>query len=143
GRLALRGVYFADAPHARGRLEGAREDARLFAPFVAEQLRPWLAGDRTTFDVALAPQGTPFQREVWSALRAIPYGTTTTYGALALAIGRPAAVRAVGLANGKNPLSILVPCHRVIGRDGSLTGYAGGLPAKEALLALEARVARA
>ncbi len=143
GRLSLEGVYFADAPHAAGKLTGAREDAGLFAGFVDEQLMPWLAGERTSFEVALAPRGTPFQQQVWSALRAIPYGTTATYGAIARAIGRPEAVRAVGLANGKNPLSIVVPCHRVIGSDGSLTGYAGGLPAKTALLALEQRVSGA
>lgn len=138
GGLILHGVFFAEAPHAVGRRAGTREDAALFAGFVAEELGPFLAGERTSFDVRLAPRtGTPFQRLVWQALAAIPYGTTTTYAALARAIGRTTAVRAVGAANGKNPLSIVVPCHRVVGSDGALTGYAGGLAAKTALLALE------
>jgi methylated-DNA-[protein]-cysteine S-methyltransferase len=101
------------------------------------QLRAYFAGELRTFDLPLAPEGTPFQRAVWEALRAIPYGTTCSYADLARRIGRPAAVRAVGAANGKNPLPIVVPCHRVIGSDGTLTGYAGGLSVKRALLALE------
>ena len=91
------------------------------------------------FVVPLAPAGTPFQREVWSALRDIPYGATASYAEIARRIGRPRAVRAVGAANARNPIAICVPCHRVIGTDGSLTGYAGGLERKRALLALEAR----
>ena len=90
-----------------------------------------------TFDLPLAPEGTTFQLEVWAALQEIPYGETISYLDLAHAIGNPDAVRAVGLANGKNPLSIIVPCHRVIGSDGKLVGYGGGLPIKEALLKLE------
>ena len=92
---------------------------------------------RTTFDVRLAPTGTPFQREVWTALQTIPYGTTCSYGELAAQIGRPGASRAVGLANGRNPISIIVPCHRVIGSTGTLTGYGGGLERKQWLLDLE------
>lgn len=137
--VALRGIYFADAPHAEGVVpEGAGEDRAVFASVIA-QLDAYFAGKRTSFDLDLAPEGTAFQREVWRALAAIPYGTTTTYSDLARSIGRPNAVRAVGAANGRNPLSIVVPCHRVVGRDGTLTGYAGGLAHKASLLALERR----
>ncbi len=101
------------------------------------QLRDFFAGTRRDFDVPLDASGTAFQRQVWAALRDIPFGETVTYGQLATAMGRPAAVRAVGAANGANPISILVPCHRVIGHDGRLTGYAGGLDAKRHLLRLE------
>lgn len=101
------------------------------------QLRAWLAGDRRDFDLPLAPEGTTFQRAVWAELVAIPFGETRTYGQLAARLGRPSASRAVGAANGRNPLAIVVPCHRVIGRDGSLTGYAWGLPMKAWLLAHE------
>lgn len=137
--LVLRGVYFENAPHAEAAIpEGAREDAEVFDE-VIRQLASYFDGKRTSFELALAPHGTPFQREVWRALASIPYGTTTTYSAIARAIGKPKAVRAVGAANGKNPLSIVVPCHRVIGRGGALTGYAGGVANKRALLDLEAR----
>jgi len=103
------------------------------------QLDAYLAGARADFDLPLAPQGTPFQQEVWAALREIPYGDTTTYGELAARLGRPgwASARAVGAANGRNPLWVVVPCHRVIGADGSLTGYAGGIDVKRELLELE------
>jgi len=101
-------------------------------------LEAYFAGDLTAVDaLAVETGGTPFQREVWAALRRIPAGETRTYGSLAVEIGRPKAVRAVGLANGSNPISIIVPCHRVIGSDGSLTGYGGGLPRKRWLLAHE------
>lgn len=103
----------------------------------ALQLREYFAGARTTFDVPLRPAGTPFERRVWDALREIPYGETTSYGALAARIGEPGAARAVGRANGRNPLPVIVPCHRVIGADGSLTGFGGGLACKRALLDLE------
>jgi methylated-DNA-[protein]-cysteine S-methyltransferase len=106
----------------------------------ARQLREYFAGERTEFALELRPAGTGFQRQVWELLLAIPYGETTTYGALALALGDPRKVRAVGLANGRNPISIVVPCHRVIGSDGSLTGYGGGLERKRVLLELEAEV---
>jgi methylated-DNA-[protein]-cysteine S-methyltransferase len=106
----------------------------------ARQLEQYFAGERRDFDLELAPAGTPFQRQVWDLLLAIPYGETTTYGALALALGDARKVRAVGLANGRNPISIVVPCHRVIGADGSLVGYGGGLERKRALLAHEAEV---
>jgi len=101
------------------------------------QLRAYFGGELREFSLPLDPQGTPFQHRVWRALRAIPFGQTQTYGELARGIGRPTAARAVGAANGRNPLPILVPCHRVIGQSGRLTGYAGGLKIKQALLELE------
>jgi methylated-DNA-[protein]-cysteine S-methyltransferase len=107
------------------------------------QLSEYFAGERTEFDLPLEPVGTDFQRSTWLALRGIPYAETINYGELALRVGNPRASRAVGLANGRNPLSIVVPCHRVIGADGSLTGYGGGLDRKRLLLDLERRVAGA
>ncbi len=106
------------------------------------QLRAYFAGDLETFDLPLAPQGTPFQLSVWNRLCEIPYGETISYGELARRVGNPNASRAVGLANGSNPIPIVVPCHRVIGSNGKLTGYGGGLPIKEKLLALERRQLR-
>ncbi|MBK7537137.1 MAG: methylated-DNA--[protein]-cysteine S-methyltransferase [Myxococcales bacterium] len=105
----------------------------------AAQLTEYFAGERQRFELALAPTGTAFQLRVWQALRAIPFAATCSYGALATAIGNRNASRAVGAANGKNPISIIVPCHRVIGADGSLTGFGGGEPAKRWLLDHEAR----
>ncbi|MEO6968357.1 MAG: methylated-DNA--[protein]-cysteine S-methyltransferase [Rhodanobacteraceae bacterium] len=105
----------------------------------SRQFGEYFNGKRPAFDLPLHPHGTPFQLEVWGALLAIPYGETASYAQIAQRIGRPAAVRAVGAANGANPLSIVVPCHRVIGSDGDLTGYGGGLPAKRWLLAHERR----
>ena len=102
-----------------------------------EQLTAYFAGELDTFDLPLAPRGTPFQRTVWAALQEIPYGETTSYGELAEQIGRPNAARAVGLANGKNPIGIIVPCHRVVGSGGDLTGYGGGLARKQYLLDFE------
>jgi methylated-DNA-[protein]-cysteine S-methyltransferase len=106
----------------------------------ATQLQEYFAGDRTEFDLPLSPEGTDFQRRVWALLREIPYGETTTYGTLARELGDPKTVRAVGLANGRNPIAVIIPCHRVIGADGSLTGFGGGLDRKRALLDLEAGV---
>ena len=103
----------------------------------AEQLGEYFAGKRTRFDLPLAAKGTEFQRSVWQALTQIPYGSTAGYGELAEMLGRPGAARAVGAANGKNPISIIVPCHRVIGADGSMTGYAWGEEKKRTLLTLE------
>ena len=111
-------------------------DARAFDE-VRRQLDAYFLGRRRKFDVPMRGAGTAFQEEVWAALCEIPYGETWSYGQLAARIGRPAGSRAVGAANGQNPLSILVPCHRVIGADGKLTGYGGGLPAKQWLLELE------
>ena len=104
---------------------------------VCRQLDEYFAGRRQRFEVRLAPQGTAFQQAVWQALQTIPFGRTSCYSALAAEIARPKAVRAVGAANGANPIAVIIPCHRVIGRDGSLTGYAGGLPRKALLLKLE------
>jgi methylated-DNA-[protein]-cysteine S-methyltransferase len=104
------------------------------------QLGEYFAGQRTEFDLELSMAGTPFQLRVWKALRDIPYGETESYGELAQRIGRPTGARAVGLANGRNPVSIIVPCHRVIGSSGSLTGYGGGIERKQFLLAFEQRV---
>jgi methylated-DNA-[protein]-cysteine S-methyltransferase len=104
---------------------------------VVRQLEEYFAGTRRDFDLELAPHGTQFQLAVWNALVAIPYGETTSYGAIARTIGRPNAVRAVGQANGRNPIAIIVPCHRVIGSDHSLTGYGGGIDRKRFLLGLE------
>jgi methylated-DNA-[protein]-cysteine S-methyltransferase len=109
--------------------------------YATVQLRSYFAGKRRDFDLPLAPRGTEFQLAVWNALRQIPYGGTTTYAELARTIGRPSAVRAVGAANGANPIPIVIPCHRVIGSSGSLTGFGGGLPTKRWLLEHEARVA--
>lgn len=106
----------------------------------AGQLSEYFAGRRRSFDLPLRPAGTAFQRAVWSAMTAIPFGATAGYGELARRVGRPAASRAVGAACGRNPLPVVVPCHRVVGSDGSLTGYAGGLGIKRALLDLERRV---
>lgn len=116
----------------------AHPEAGWFAE-VAEQLDAYFAGTLTRFDLPLAPRGTGFQRAVWSEMGRIPYGTTISYGELARRVGRPGAARAVGLASGRNPIAIIVPCHRVIGADGRLTGYGGGLERKQQLLELEAR----
>jgi methylated-DNA-[protein]-cysteine S-methyltransferase len=133
---ALTNVYFQSGRHP-GQL--APEWHRNAAPFAdaVRELEEYFAGERRRFSVPLAPHGTPFQLSVWQALSAIPYGETLSYGELARRLGHPARARAVGLANGANPLPIIVPCHRVIGADGSLTGFGGGLPVKRALLALE------
>jgi methylated-DNA-[protein]-cysteine S-methyltransferase len=109
----------------------------------AAQIREYFAGERRAFDIPLEPKGTAFQRLVWDALLEIPYGVSCSYGDIAKAIRRPAASRAVGAANGRNPIAIIVPCHRVIGASGSLTGYGGGLPTKQWLLAHEAKLAPA
>jgi methylated-DNA-[protein]-cysteine S-methyltransferase len=103
------------------------------------QLAEYFAGGRRDFDLRLAPEGTPFERSVWDELRKIPFGETRSYGEIAQALGRPGAARAVGRANGANPIPIVVPCHRVIGSDGSLTGFGGGLEAKSRLLEIEGR----
>ncbi|HEX6137447.1 MAG TPA: methylated-DNA--[protein]-cysteine S-methyltransferase [Casimicrobiaceae bacterium] len=105
------------------------------------QLREYFAGSRSRFDVPLAPAGTPFQRQVWRAIAAVPFGATMSYAELARRCGRPAAVRAAGAATGRNPISVIIPCHRIIGSGGSLTGYAGGLDRKRSLLELESRPA--
>jgi methylated-DNA-[protein]-cysteine S-methyltransferase len=133
----LRRISFQDTFRPARPAEGWR---RAQAPFrdVILQLDAYFAGRLRRFDLPLAPEGTPFQREVWSALTTIPYGETVSYGELARRVGRPTACRAVGAANGRNPIPIIIPCHRVIGADGSLTGFGGGLPIKRRLLLLEA-----
>lgn len=109
------------------------------ATLALDQIAEYLKGQRQTFDLPLDLRGTDFQRQVWSAVAAVPYGQTRTYAEIAQAIGRPQAARAVGAANGANPLPLVVPCHRVIGSDGSLTGYGGGLDVKRRLLAMESQ----
>jgi methylated-DNA-[protein]-cysteine S-methyltransferase len=138
---ALSGVWL---PSGRDRLEPGPGWIETAAPFAeaVRQLDAYFAGTLRRFDLALAPEGTPFQQRVWRALLDIPYGETVSYGELARRIGRPAAVRAVGAANGQNPLAIVIPCHRVIGSDGRLVGYGGGLAMKAALLELERRALR-
>ena len=134
----LAAVLWEDDDPKRVRLEARIEDPDHPILVEAErQLGEYFAGKRSTFTVKLDYQGTPFQKKVWNALLGIPFGETRTYGELAEQIGSPAAVRAVGAANGKNPIAILGPCHRVIGSTGRLTGFAGGLEAKAILLRLE------
>ena len=136
---ALRGVWFTDQRGIAAQHLTATADAQHPLLLQAmQQLQAYFAGQRQVFDVPLAPEGgTPFQRAVWQALADIPYGTTTSYRALAERLGRPRAVRAVGGAVGRNPLGIVLPCHRVLGAQGQLTGYTGGLARKQALLRLE------
>ncbi len=130
-------LLMVDHAHAPDASDWARNDA-AFAD-AAEQLAAYFAGRLQRFELDIDPIGTEFQRRVWSALLTIPYGETRSYGQLAAQIGSPTASRAVGLANGRNPISIIVPCHRVIGSNGSLTGYGGGIERKRALLDLERR----
>lgn len=137
GKLAWLHMAEQRYPPAAGSF-GAADPAVLAGP--ASQLDEYFAGTRTAFDLPLALAGTPFQQRVWQELQAIPYGETVSYGELARRIGQPTASRAVGLANGRNPVSIIVPCHRVVGADGSLTGYGGGIERKRYLLAFEQRI---
>ena len=146
GELLL--VGDEDALHAL-RMQEGRRPARIRPEWVESdepfadalvQLREYFAGKRTRFDLRLSPSGSPFQLRVWKALRQIPYGRTASYGEVARKVGTPSAPRAVGAANGLNPIGIIVPCHRVIGADGSLTGYGGGLERKRLLLDLEAGI---
>ncbi|MGE0473198.1 MAG: methylated-DNA--[protein]-cysteine S-methyltransferase [Nitrospirales bacterium] len=132
----LQGLQFQDGAHPLT-IQPAWKKSR--EPFLAvlEQLQEYFDGSRTRFQIPLNLQGTPFQRQVWQALQRIPYGRTVSYGDIAKKVGSPLASRAVGAANGQNPVSILVPCHRVIGANGKLVGYGGGLPIKQALLELE------
>jgi methylated-DNA-[protein]-cysteine S-methyltransferase len=135
---ALTGLYFPHHwyPPAADRIGDRVDDDPLFAA-AATELDEYLAGRRRAFDLPIAPAGDGFQERVWTRLSAIPYGETTTYGALAAELGNPALAQRVGQAVGRNPVSIVVPCHRVVGRDGGLTGYAGGLERKRFLLDLE------
>lgn len=137
---SLTGLYLPPREALPGPVEG--EDsagARALFDRTARQLEAYFAGELTQFDLPLEPAGTPFQLRVWQELRAVPYGATASYGEIAARIGQPTAARAVGLANGRNPISIIIPCHRVIGAGGSLVGYGGGLDRKKLLLDLEAR----
>lgn len=136
---ALRGLYMLDGPRPMSPRAGWSEASAPFAA-VRTQLDEYFGGQRTSFDVPLAMHGTPFQLSVWDALKEIPYGATASYGEIAHRVGEPDSPRAVGVANGSNPISVIVPCHRVIGADGSLTGYGGGLERKRILLDLESGV---
>jgi methylated-DNA-[protein]-cysteine S-methyltransferase len=147
GRLLLTsdGSGLRRIDFANGKSHSAQQLHNENFPALTEtirQLSAYFAGELEEFDIRLAPEGTQFQKNVWRHLCEIPYGETISYGELARRIGNPKASRAVGLANGTNPIPIIIPCHRVIGSDGKLTGYGGGLPVKEKLLALEARQLR-
>ena len=133
GRDALKGLHFSTGKKARGADEAWE---RSEAPFlrVKKQLKEYFAGERKRFDLELEPEGTAFQLSVWAALLEIPYGETRSYLDIAEGIGNPKAVRAVGSANGNNPIALIIPCHRVIGSNGQLTGFGGGLDAKRYLL---------
>lgn len=137
----LRQFLFVNGRHAAQPELSWKKDEARFGETI-RQLRAYFAGELENFDLPLAPEGTPFQLAVWRRLCDIPYGATVSYGELANRIGNPKACRAVGLANGCNPIPIVIPCHRVIGSNGKLTGYGGGLPIKEKLLALEQRQLR-
>ena len=138
----ITGLYFETGSSVAAPRPGwVRDDRRLRA--AAAQLAEYFAGKRTRFELPLAPRGTAFQKSVWAALVNIPFGQTASYGDIARAIGKPAASRAVGGANHRNPLSIIIPCHRVIGTDGGMTGYGGELYSKRLLLELESRVVAA
>ena len=138
---ALTGLYFQSHRYGEEiQLEWKQFDSATPFPQVKEQLAAYFAGELQTFDLPLALPGTEFQRLAWEKLQGIPYGQTISYGELARQMARPASIRAVGQANARNPISIIVPCHRVIGAHGSLTGYGGGLEVKAALLSFEASV---
>jgi len=132
----LSGLYMQDGRKPKRIAPDWTESATSFTD-VKRQLEEYFAGERTTFEVKLAAEGAPFEREVWHALEKIPFGETVSYGEIARRVGQPTAARAVGTANGRNPIAVIVPCHRVIGADGSLTGYGGGLERKRLLLELE------
>lgn len=134
---ALRGLYFEESRHG-GPPEDAVPGSNAVIKKTCKQLDEYFAGKRDTFDLPLAPDGTAFQKQVWIALTKIPFGETRSYGEIAKSIGSPSASRAVGAANGRNPIPVIVPCHRVIGANGSLTGFGGGMKRKQYLLALEA-----
>ena len=134
----LSAMYMHEQRHAPSPDTFGEQDPSAFG-HVIEQVDAYFARELKEFDIPLALSGTPFQLKVWAALQEIPYGETVSYGQLAARIGQPTASRAVGLANGRNPISIIVPCHRVVGSSGKLVGYGGGLDRKQALLALEQR----
>ncbi|WGL53655.1 methylated-DNA--[protein]-cysteine S-methyltransferase [Nocardioides sp. BP30] len=135
---AISAIDFHPFAYADGRPRGERDDAQPVLRACARQLAEYFAGERTAFDLPLAPSGTPFQQRVWQELVSIGYGRTATYGEIAGRLGLTGhGARAVGLANGRNPIPVVIPCHRVIGANGSLTGYAGGVERKQLLLDLE------
>ncbi len=136
--VALTGAWFDGQRHPPAMDAGWQRqgDLPIFRR-AASELAEFFAGTRTQFDLPLAPSGTAFQRTVWDAIATVPYGETIAYRELAARAGRPASIRAAGAATGRNPLSVFIPCHRIVGADGALTGYAGGLDRKRALLALE------
>lgn len=136
----LRGVYFEQSRHS-GPPEGLKRGTNKIIDHTRRQLDAYFAGKRTEFDLPLGADGTDFQKKVWKALTRIPYGQTRSYGEIAAKVGAPQASRAVGAANGRNPIPVIVPCHRVIGANGALTGFGGGMDRKRFLLALEGREA--
>jgi methylated-DNA-[protein]-cysteine S-methyltransferase len=138
---AMTGLYFQNHQHPPKRDASWQQEAEPFQEAIG-QLNQYFAGELKEFSLTLAPSGTEFQRAVWTELRSIPFGERRTYGQLAAAMNKPTASRAVGAAIGRNPISILIPCHRVVGTDGSLTGFAGGLDRKKALLEREQTPAR-
>ncbi len=143
--VGVRAVWWEDDPRLGGSSSAGEsapdEHQRQLLDVAMRQLGEYFAGTRSEFDLPLDPQGTPFQQEVWQVLRGIPFGTTISYGQQAAALGDPNKARAVGAANGRNPISIIVPCHRVVATSGALTGFAGGLSTKAWLLEHERRVA--
>jgi methylated-DNA-[protein]-cysteine S-methyltransferase len=139
--IGLVHIGFAQERHPYKRVGEWTQNANKLTA-AQKQLDQYFAGKRTTFDLPLAPQGTDFQLLVWMQLRAIPFGQTMSYGEVAKRLGNPKAMRAVGLANGRNPLPIIVPCHRVIGANGSMTGFGGGIERKQILLRLEGALPR-
>lgn len=142
GDDGLHRVQFPNGKHGVGVEPAWSSTAHRVLDDARMQLDAYFDGTRRSFDLPLAPRGTPFQREVWTTLAAIPFGATWSYAQLASVVGKPKAMRAVGAANGRNPLPIVLPCHRVIGANGSLTGFGGGLPTKQFLLELEGALPR-
>ena len=138
--VALRGVYFEQSRHG-GPPENAKRGTNKIIDETRRQLDAYFAGRRKAFDLPLGAEGTAFQKKVWKALYRIPFGETRSYGDIAAQIGAPQASRAVGAANGRNPIPVIVPCHRVIGANGALTGFGGGMERKRFLLAFEGRAA--
>jgi len=138
----LSGLYFEQHKYFKGTQDWRRDDAHGYLLRTVAQLDEYFAGQRQRFDIALDMSGTPFQRAVWEALSSLPFGLTSTYQTIAQRVASPKAVRAVGTAIGRNPVSIIVPCHRVLGSSGALSGYAGGLDRKRHLLELEGRIYR-
>jgi methylated-DNA-[protein]-cysteine S-methyltransferase len=139
GDQGLRGIYFEEHKHFKGKGGWRHDPQDRYLQQTMQQLSEFFAGSRVVFDLPLDLVGTPFQQAVWRKLMVIPYGSTISYAQHAQSIGRPSAARAVGAAIGRNPVSIVVPCHRVVGANGAATGYAGGLARKRALLAFEVR----